>query len=204
MAIGDAFVTAAAYRARIVKSSSSVDSAIESSLKTTSRWLERILGVESFNKDGTATSRVYIGNGSRCLDVAEIASTAGLAIKIDEDDDGDFSDETALATTDYELRPLNADKGPEAKPWTEIYLPNWSNYGVWPAGQRVQVTAIHGWPAVPDAIANICIEFTSMMRGESPWFTGRIAEIDDLENVSPQARGMLNSVREAYWMPSLA
>lgn len=206
MAIGDAYATAATYRARVVKSSADDDAAITSSLESVSRWLERTLNVVSFNQDAAAVARVYIGDGSPCLRVDEIALTAGLSIKVDEDDDGSFGDETALASSGaYELRPLNADKGPEAQPWREIVLPSWSSYGnAWPLDHRVEVTAVYGWPAVPEAIVNACIAFTAMVRGESPYFSGRILELDSVESVSPHARSVLNSLKDTYWMPVLA
>lgn len=206
MAIGDAYATVGEYRSHIDKDSSEQDTAIAVDLLATSRWLERRLGVETFNKDETTSVRVYIGKGSSVLKLltddgrqAGIASTGSLSIKVDDDDDGSFADETALATSDYELRPLNAAVGPEPKPWTSIVLPTWSSRGTWSAGRRIQVTAQHGWPSVPSAIKEACIIFTAMIRGDaSEWLSGQVSTLDQVESVSPQARKMLRDLLMVY------
>lgn len=203
MAIGDAYASVEEYRRVVKHSDDEDDAAIQSHLLAVSRYFERELG-QFFTRDATVVSRTYVGDGSRCLRVDNISTTTGLVIAIDEDDDGSFADETALVSTDYELRPLNADQGPEVKPWTEVYLPSWSNYGAWPRGHRVQVTARFGWPAVPRAIWSAVIEMTAIWRGESPRSTGRMSELDETVAMSPLAMSLVRRLREVYWMPVLA
>jgi len=64
------------------------------------------------------------------------------SIKIDEDADGLFSDETGLAATDYELLPRNAPS--MGTPYNAIEL---TSYGTkaFARGSRVQVIGTHGY-----------------------------------------------------------
>lgn len=174
-----------------------------SQLKATSRWLERKLE-QFFNRDATATTRVYVppytgyGLSPSLLDIEPVVSVS--AVKVDTNAGGTF-DETALAVTEYRLLPVNAAAGPEPRPYRQLDVTPWGSQGSWPATVQLQVTGIHGWPAVPEAIINATVEFTAMLRGESPFATGRITEMNQLvasETVSPQARAILKGLIEVY------
>src|SRR5690606_32093888 len=126
---------------------------------------ERYCHVVSFNKDDAPVVRRYIGNGTPCLEVDEIADS-DVTVRVDEDRDGVC--ETTLSVGQCELGPANADKGPEPEPWRELWLPTWATYrGVWPRGCRIEVEARYGWPAVPAAIKDACIVFAAMYLGQS-------------------------------------
>ena len=202
MAIGDAYATAAEYRAAVDRTDAADDAIIGRDLTALSRYLDWKLNQRAgFQKDAAVTVRVYEGDGTRRLLLRfSIASATGLIVTRDTDADGDFADETALTSnTDFELRPLDADKYPEARPWTELYIPSWApTYGTWYEGERVQVTAIHGWPAVPAAIKSGTIWLTSIVRIESPYATQQIQELDQLVQASPQARSILNGLMQSY------
>ena len=138
-------------------------------LKAVSRYLDRMLG-RSFTKDAEAVARIFVRQPQgdpRVLWVDDLA-VVPASIKIDENGDGGFAGETALAADDFELWPLNADKGPEARPWTMIHLPPSGGRAGWPAGRRVEVTAQWGWPAVPEAIARATAHLTAVLRLETP------------------------------------
>jgi len=171
-------------------------------LEAMSRVLDRKLAQPAgFSKDAAVTTRVYTGDGSRCLPLRyAIASVTGLVVKRDTDNDGSFADETALTlNTDFELRPLDADQGPEARPWTELYIPDWAaTYYSWYERYRVQVVAIHGWPAIPQAIKLATIELTAMVAGDSTFTTNRINELDQAVDASPQARAILRDLWQVY------
>ena len=203
MAVTDAYADVARYKAEIVKSSAADDDTILLQLTGVSRYMERASGL-FFTKDDSAVARVYIGNGTASLRVDEIASTSGLAISIDEDDDGSFGDETALASTDYELWPLNSEKGAGPKPWDKIILPSWSIKGVWPAGFRVEVTAIYGWPAVPEIIVSACVQLTGILRLESPRATNSITEFNQVLGTSRTAQAIIADLMTVYATPGVA
>ena len=101
------------------------------------------------------------------------------SIKIDRNGDGDFDDavDDTLVAADWRLYPRNADKGPEANPWTRIDLTTVGNFSVWPDDQLIEITAQWGWPAVPLSIKNIVIEIVSVLRLESPRATRIISEL---------------------------
>lgn len=198
MAIGDAYATAAEYRGVIGGTETSADTLILRQLKATSRYLERKLG-QYFNKDASVTTRKYRADGTGIIEIEPVASTTGLLIAVDDSYDGDFTDETDLAAADFELWPLNADKGPEPRPWTELRATGWGARSYFDEGFYVQVTAIHGWPAVPDAIAMATIELTAMaLRLEGPYATQVIQEMETVVNASPQARSILKGLYQVY------
>lgn len=165
--------------------SDETDAQIESLLSSAARQIDRVTG-RTFGKDPTLapTTRLYrtralqgplpygwaesenpyrYGGWTRMLTIDDLVSVT--SIKIDTDMDGSFADETALATTDYELWPNNALSGPEQWPYTAIYLPtNSATFGFMP-GALIQVIGIFGWPAVPETIVRINCELVQLRRG---------------------------------------
>jgi hypothetical protein len=216
MAIGDAYASVEDYKAITNKSSTADDLWVGRALLAFSRYIDHKLDRRSgFNKDTVATIRLYMprstrptrtdwaesenpwlyGGRSRVLDVQDIGG-AITSITIDETKTGAYS--LTLASTDYELLPLNAAVGPEPRPYKQIGLLEWGGHPTWTPGARVKVTAIHGWPAVPQAIKLATIEMTAILRVESPFAADRIQEFDQVVNASPQARGILNSLMTNY------
>ncbi len=196
-AVTDAYATAAEYRAAIGKTDTGSDAQILLDLTAISRYLEGKLE-RFFNKDAADVTRVYIVPASGTELRIDDLSTTPTSIKIDEDGDGSFDDETALTSSDYELLPLNADKGPEPRPFTRIGLTSWGDYGSWTKGQRVQVTGKFGWPAVPQAIKTACIQLTGILRLETPRATSRVAELADVIEASPEAQRLIFQLQDNY------
>lgn len=194
MAVTDAYADAETYRDLANKTDDSEDPEILEDLTAVSRWLEKKLG-RFFTKDAAAVARVYYPEAyGRSLIVNDLAA-APTSIKVDEDLDGLFTDETAFAATDYELRPLNADKGPEPRPYTEIWLPEWTTQNLWRPKYKVEVTAQFGWPSVPKPIEFGVCRITAILRLETPWATSRIPEsIDQSVDAAPSARRILDQL----------
>lgn len=203
MAWTDPYATVARYKSQTGKTSAADDAVILSQLTATSRWLERRLGgsygPQVFNLDASATTRVYLpaytnlGRAPTVLDLAPVVSVS--AVKVDTTGEGVFG-ETALTSTYYQLLPLNASA--EGRPYTQLEATTWGSQNSWPVGTQVQVTGIHGWPAVPEAIVNATVIFTAMLRGETPFATQQITELDQIEGVSPQARAILKGLMDVY------
>lgn len=85
------------------------------------------------------------------VDIDDLMSTSGLAVAADDDDDGLYDDATWTldAEAGFFLVPRNApDQG---RPWTSIV---WRSDADAPPTtlDAIQVTALYGWSAVPDAI----------------------------------------------------
>jgi hypothetical protein len=199
MAVTDAYTDAATYRNRTGKTDTAQDAAILLGLTAISRAID-LRCERFFTQDASVVARVYTPSVyTDTLIVDDIAATAGLLIKVDSDRDGLFSDETAWASTDYELRPRNADKGSEPKPWTQIVIPPWSSKGSFMPGYPVEVTAKFGWPAIPQAIVEATIQIAGILRIESPRATTRIAEsINKDIGESKEAKSIIEELVEAY------
>jgi hypothetical protein len=201
LAIGDAYANNTKYKAIIGKASGDNDTEIDAQLLAMSRVMEKdCFGGRYFTKDTAVTTRRYYprGSGQQTLTVEDIASTAGLIVKVDDSNSGTASVSLTVGT-DYVLLPLNALTGPEPAPYTELYLPG-SGRTSWP--YLVEVTAIHGWPAIPEAIAQATCQLVARLRLEGPRATERIQEgIDAVIGTSREARSIVNELIEAYAAP---
>ena len=200
MAIGDAYATPAEYKDQKEKTSPDDDLAIARELLAVSRMIDRSLGRPAgFNKDAAPVARVFVPQKNspvlRVDDLASIPVSTG-EIAIDTDSAGTYV--TELVTADYELLPLNAATGPEARPYRQIGLLSWRDRTQWAAGQRVRVTAIWGWPAVPSAIVAATIELTGILRMESPRATNRVNEIGQVLSTSRSAQNILGDLLDTY------
>lgn len=203
MANGDSYCSVPEYRLAKGLQSGNDDLALEWQLAAVSRLLDLKLNQPyGFNVDETVTTRIY---GARDQ-IAPIASTVGLIIKAATGAFPlDWPATTALvADTDYELLPRNPRAG---WPYTGINLlttgpsvisPSTYRGSVWGTSYRLQITALHGWPAVPEAIKESTIQLTAILRAESPFATDRIQELDQAVGTSLQARGILKSLYELY------
>ena len=207
-AITDAYASAAEYRDRVGKTGHSDDDAtILLQLKAVSRYIERELAGRFFNVDASDVTRRYragdrggVPLGGRKVLTIDDLSADPTSIKIDKDDDGLFSDETALASTDYFLIPRNAPLGPEAEPYLAIELTPWGDEVTWPEGVWVEVIGKFGWPAVPEAIKQGTIDITGILRRDTDLATNRI--VDDLVGAieaSPQSRALVKGLSKSYY-----
>jgi hypothetical protein len=110
----------------------------------------------------------------RCrLLIDDVASSTGLIVET-----GDGTTWTAI--TDYRTEPLNAIAG--RRPITAL-----ARAGTW-GGDEVRVTAVWGWPAVPDAVVKATlIQAARLYRrkdspegvvGSAEWGTIRVSRVD--------------------------
>ena len=200
MALGDSYVTLAEYRASLSSGETAANADITRNLKSISRYIDWKLGYQQtgFCKDATTSVRLYDGTGMPDLRVDAIATKTDLVVTVDDDLDGGFDHDTALAAGDFELRPLNADKGPQPRPWTWLKLPERGDRREWPRESLVKVEAKHGWMKVPNGIKDATIQFAAMLRVESTYATMQIQQIDTVVQASPQARSILKGLAEQY------
>jgi len=194
MALSDAYATAAEYRAAIDMTDTTKDTVILKDLKAISRYIDGKVG-RFFTKDASATVRVYepVADSER-LWVDDIA-VAPTSVKMDYSA-GSYL--LTLASTDYELRPLNAAAKPEPEPYTYLTLSDTSGRDVFAAGDRIQITAVFGWPAVPDAVRRATIELTGILRLETARATRRIPELGDIIEASPDAVHIVRQLLDIY------
>lgn len=200
MAIDDAYGSVPQYHSWIKAEDSSKDLQIADDLVMSSRWLEERCK-QFFNKDDAVVNRVFRAKYSDLLDLdyegncPGIATTSGLVIKVDTDNDGSFADETAWDTTDYDLEPLQAALGPIARPYNTIRRKRSGSRSFVP-GSLVQVTAVFGWPSVPLIVREVVLEWCAIWRGESIRTTTRVNDMSDVETVSPYHLGQMHKLIE--------
>ena len=120
---------------------------------------------------GSATSRVYTAEDDYYCSIDDIAGTA-LTLKTSSLADGVF--DVTWTVTDYQLEPLNGNL--DGLTWSydkiravgDYLFPNVNaNYGT---QALVQVTAIFGWPSVPEPVTQATIIQASRLfkRYDSP------------------------------------
>ncbi len=203
MAIGDQYATAQEYRVYNNIKNEEIDPVLDGDLLAVSRWLERTLG-RFFNQSvsqgrqyviGDNGGKPYLNSGRTRLFTHDIVSVS--TIKIDKNDDGNYADEDALASTDFELWPLNAALEPEAHPYLAIDLRAGGNEGTWPEGAHVIVNGVFGWPAVPSTIKRASIDITGVVRVEGVRATNRVVADADIE-VSPAANAIFRALPMSY------
>jgi hypothetical protein len=104
----------------------------------------------TFIADVSASPRVFVAGSALVCEIDDIATTSGLIVKTDDDNNGTF--ETTWLSTDYQLEPLNARLSGQVWPYTQLraiearYWPRWRGQAL------VQITARWGWPAVPKPV----------------------------------------------------
>lgn len=216
-AITDAYATAEEYRQGISpqKTDTSDDTEIDLDLLAVTRHLNNELGRSEtgFNKDAAAVTRQYLGpysgsvnpeaenpwkyaRGQRLLYIDELVSVT--SVQTDEDGDGTV-DTSWTKDTDYQLFPLNADKGPEPRPYTALFIPDWTTQRLrWPPGRLVAINGVWGWPSVPPAIKRACIQLTAILRLESPRATSQINDVGAVLATSGVAQGIIQRLAQNY------
>lgn len=138
------------------------DGLLSRAVQAASRAVDSYTG-RRFWADDSPTVRRYRPLSDRVY-VSDIASTTGLVVK-EDNGSGTFST-TLTIDVDFELCPLNADVDGWA--WDEIRAISRS----FPSQSRasVEVTALHGWPAVPQDVetATILKAAALFQRKDSP------------------------------------
>ena len=214
MALNSPYADAAEYTKRLGKEQSSDSASLLADLRAVSRWLERDLR-RFFTKDTVAATRVYMtprgrhaprygwaesenpwrdAGHSRELSIDDLVSVTSIAY--DSANDGTYR--TTLAANDYELLPRNAALGPEPEPYRQIALTSWGSVVMWPAGVRVRVIGIFGWPAVPEAIKRATIDLTGILRLETPRATRQVTDLGQVFGTTKAASDIVERLRKDY------
>lgn len=153
MTITNGYATLAETKAAMRIADTVDDSAIEVAISAASRMIDNYCG-RKFWADTAATARKFdcgpdgVASINDCLEAPTLVKT----------DDGTRAFATTVASTDYELEPVNAVNGGRAWPYVAVVLMG----DLLPVRFRgrtpVQVTAKWGWPGgVPDEVRQACI-----------------------------------------------
>ncbi len=220
-AVTDAYATPTDYRNVVSKTDNGDDANITSDLIAVSRFLDTKLGrfftrdaapvarvftvpgslrgYQSLPLGWAERENPYKGTGfARHLTVDDMAA-APTSVIVDSNYDGVFNEASLNVTAlggpgmfqDFELWPPNAPLGPEPAPWTMIVLPFRTSQLGFLGGQRIQVTAPWGWPAVPMAVNRAVCQLTGILRLESPRATSRINEMQQVVSTSKVAQDIV-------------
>lgn len=175
MALGDSYASLTELKSRINISDAQDDVAMTAALAVASRGVEMYCH-RQFNDAGTASARVFYPTASWVVHVDDFSTTAGLLVSTDAGSDGTF--ETAWASTDYELYPLNGIvDGMPGWPYNKITsVVRW--FPMCTARASVQVTARWGWAAVPAPVkeATLILAEDVFKLKDSPFGAGGYAE----------------------------
>jgi hypothetical protein len=171
MALTNPYCQVADVRSQLGDSASTLDtSLIEKAIAATSRAIDRYCN-RRFWQDPAPVTRLYTALDPCVVDVDDISTAAGMIVKVDTGGDGTYA--TTWATTDYQLRPLNADADGGAFSWRQIAALGGKTfpccrYGGHPA---LQVTAQWGWSAIPDDVVEAAVlkSVSLFMRKDAPF-----------------------------------
>jgi len=158
MAITNGYTTLAAFQAYANMSSITGDetTTIEQAIEAASRTIDRIAN-RRFYIDAAATARLYRTTDFYTLFVDDIGSTTNLAVNLDADGNGNYTD-TLTLNTDFILDPVTAPQ--LERPFTRITMVGTETFPL-PISRRpqVQVTAKFGWydGTPPDDIVEACL-----------------------------------------------
>ena len=158
MAITNGYTTLAAFQAYANMSSVTADetTTIEQAIEAASRTIDRIAN-RRFYIDAAATARLYRTTDFYTLFVDDIGSTTNLAVNLDADGNGNYTD-TLTLNTDFILDPVTAPQ--LERPFTRITMVGTETFPL-PISRRpqVQVTARFGWydGTPPDDIVEACL-----------------------------------------------
>lgn len=160
MAVINGYCTLAELREHAGDSGTTMTAAVaERAIEAASRAIDRYCG-RKFWLDAAVTTRVYRPDDPYEADVFDIGSTTGLVIKTDTTGDGTWA--TTWDTGDYLLEPLNQDVvavGDTVTPyaWWRIVAVDEKTFPVSVRRTTLQVTAKHGWSAIPDDVQEACL-----------------------------------------------
>ena len=150
MALGDPYITSPELAEAFRIGDSDEDIQLDLAASAASSWVTSWCG-RGFNKAAEASARTFHASNSGLVWVDDIATASGLIVATDDTDDGAY--ETTWASTDYQLEPLNGMvDGMSGWPYTRIRAVESTTYPYTTSRPAVQVTAVWGWPAVPDAV----------------------------------------------------
>ena len=159
MAITNGYATRNQVKAalRIGTADTQDDDLLDNCVGAASRLIDGYAN-RQFWADGSATTRVFTAADSFVCEIDDIASTA-ITLKTSTNADGNF--DVTWTPSDWQLEPVNGILDGLTVPFTRIravgdYLfPTLNaNFG---SEALVQLTAVYGWPAVPEPITQAVI-----------------------------------------------
>lgn len=203
MAWGGDYCSAAELKAHLRIGDTDDDTALGFAITAASRAIDKACN----RQFGSASqTRVYTWDREFvdcriAVPVDDLMTTAGLTVKLDQDQDGTY-EQTLVYQTDFDLWPANA--AADGVPWTHVvFRPEAS---VFPAGfsRELEVAATFGWTAVPTVVKEACLLQAArfFVRRDSPYGVTGSPEVGSelrlLERLDPDVAVALATVRR-WW-----
>lgn len=145
--IVDGYLTSDQAVAYIGQAFSAPTDFIDDCVTAASRLIDNYTG-RRFHVDEVATARTYDTTGTACIDIDDVTSVSALEV-----DDGTGSWSTSYTSSDYQL--TSAVRG---WPYSSICLlaDTFPSPSAGVRSDRVRVTGIWGWAAVPAEVSAAC------------------------------------------------
>ena len=199
-ALGNLYAPPAALKAWLKITTTTDDLEIHQACFAASRWIEQHCE-RIFYRTAAGTVRTFAADDRyriRLPDFSDLVSVSALAT--DEAGDGTFG--TTWSASDYQLLPVNPSAGPEVHPYTAVRAVGSRAFplawGLATREDRVQITGVFGWPAVPSMVKQAALllavdalktkETSFGVGGANEWGLVRIRE-------NPIAMSYLNPYR---------
>jgi hypothetical protein len=162
------YVTLPEFKAWVTLTDTVDDVVMTGVLESVSEWITEYCD-RHFWQDGTVgtpVARTFSPCHPYMLPIDDLVSVT--TFKSDESGDGTF--ETTWSASDYQLQPVNR---PTGRPYTKVAAVAGRLFPVrydYTRGNRVEITGVWGWSAVPDAVKQACLIQASrvMKRRYSP------------------------------------
>lgn len=161
MAVTHGYLETAELRDVLRDQLTAYDHEYERAIGAASRQIDDYCG-RFFWKEASPTPRLFRPDECDLLWTGDIATSVDLVLETDDDGDGVF--ETTWSATDYQLEPFELMNG---RPYERIAAVGDRDFPVdslvtsslrrrRSRRARVRVTAVWGWPAVPDEVKQAC------------------------------------------------
>ena len=153
MAITNGYATLAEVKAVLRLTDGTDDALLEQTIEGASRRIDGYCN-RFFYQTASTAIRLYARFSYRLT--VEDLSSGNITLKTDDDGDGTY-ETTWTTNTDYILEPTNASL--TSRPFTLIQATGGKSFPLFsePDLPGVEVTAVWGWPAVPDDIREACV-----------------------------------------------
>lgn len=152
------YVSTPEFKEWVVLNDTVDDATITEVVTAVTRWID-LYTQRHFWRDGTTGSEVARQFASNCgydLAIDDLVPGTITALKTDATGDGTF--ETTWTAADYQLLPVNR---PAGEPYTSVEAVGGQMFPSrttrMSRANRVEITGIWGWTAVPDPVQQACL-----------------------------------------------
>lgn len=127
-----------------------IDMALESATELIQHHCAR-----QFLVDSTASSRLFVASDPWLVHVDDVSTTTALVVATDDEGNGQYT--TTWSASDYQLEPLNGLVNGMVRPRNTVRATGERTFPIDAERATVKVTALWGWPSIPDAVRQAAV-----------------------------------------------